>query len=86
MWELGEKNEALRILQQLLTSNPNDNIGARYAIVALLEGYESYEAWEEQFVVEGGYGLDAIAVDEWFNKHAKKYPQEIGWWFEEDEG
>ena len=86
MWEMGEKDEALRVMQQLLASNPNDNIGARYGIVALLEGYEDVQSWEEIFESDSGYGLDAIAVDEWFNKYAKKYPDEIGWWFEmEDE-
>ena len=82
MWEIGEKDEALRVMQQLLASNPNDNIGARYAIVAILEGYEDIYSWEELFESENGYGLDAFAVDEWFEKHAKKYPEEIGWWFE----
>ena len=86
MWEMGEKNEALRVMQQLLASNPNDNIGARYGIVALLEGYDNVQSWEEIFESDSGYGLDGLAVDEWFNKHAKKYPDEIGWWFEmEDE-
>ncbi len=79
MWEMGEKNEALRVMQQLLASNPNDNIGARYGIVALLEGYDNVQSWEEVFESDSGYGLDGLAVDEWFNKHTKKYPDEIGW-------
>lgn len=85
MWEIGEKSEALRVLQQLLASNTNDNIGARYAILALLKGYEDYEAWEEEFESADGYGLDAMGVEKWFNKFAQKYPEELGWWFDEVE-
>jgi len=82
MWKIGEKDEALRVMQQLLASNPNDNIGARYGIVALLEGYEDMQSWEENFVSKSGYGLNALEVEKWFEKHAKKYPEEIGCWFE----
>ena len=85
MWEVGEKDDALRIFQQLLGSNYNDNIGARYAIVALLEGLPSMEAYEDKFRSKGGYGLDAVEVEKWFKKASKKYHEEIGWWFEIEE-
>jgi len=84
LWEIGEKSEALRIFKQLLSSNPNDNIGARYAIVALLEGLPSIQAYEEMFETDEGY-LDATKVENWFEKVSKKYLDEIGWWFELDD-
>ena len=85
VWEIGEKEEALRIFQQLLGSNHNDNIGARYAIVALLEGMPSMQAYEDKFMSKDGY-MDAREVEEWFDKASKKHMSEIGWWFElEDE-
>ena len=85
IWEIGEKDEALHIFQQLLGSNHNDNIGARYAIVALLEGLSSMQAYEDKFMSKDGY-MDAREVEEWFNKASKKHMDEIGWWFElEDE-
>ena len=85
LWEVGEKDEALRIFQQLLASNSNDNIGARYAIVAMMEGMASMQEYEEKFETKDGY-LDANKIEKWFQKTAKKYPNEIGWWFEtEDE-
>jgi len=73
MWEVGEKEDALRIFQQLLGSNYNDNIGARYAIVALLEGLPSMEAYEDKFRSKDGYGLDARKVEKWFEKASNKY-------------
>jgi tetratricopeptide (TPR) repeat protein len=81
MWEVGEKDEALRIFQQLLGSNPNDNIGARYVIVAMLDGMASMREYEEKFETKEGY-LDGNKVEKWFQKAAKKYPDEIGWWFD----
>lgn len=68
---------------QLLKSNVNDNIGARYAIVAMLEGFESMGEYEEKFM--SGFGLDAMAVEEWFNEASKKHKKVIGWWFDEVE-
>ncbi len=81
LWLSNQTNEALAILLQLLKSNPNDNIGARYAIVALLEKYESYEQFEEQFETGDGY-LDGGRVDEWFQTKAKIHKKIIGWWLE----
>ncbi len=83
-WETNNKDEALSIFTQLLASNPNDNIGARYAIVAMLEGMKSMDEYERKFGSKDGY-IDAIKVEKWFEKAAKKYPNEIGWWFEMDD-
>jgi len=77
-----EKNEALNIFKRLLKSNPDDNIGARYSIVALLEGFNSQEEYEEQFKSENGMGLEYEALERWFNKAAQKHMNVIGWWFE----
>ncbi|MDF1880003.1 hypothetical protein JHD50_01595 [Sulfurimonas sp. MAG313] len=82
LWLAGNKNEALAILLQLLKSNPNDNIGARYAILALLENYESYEHFEEEFLNETGEYLDWERQDDWFNKKVKKHPKVLSWWME----
>ncbi len=79
MWSTDSKAEALSIFQQLLKSDTNDNIGARYAIIALLEGYESYEHFEEQFTTESGY-LNAGALNEWFYEKSQKHERVIGWW------
>ncbi len=82
-WENGNKEIALDIFMKLLKSNPNDNIGARYSIVAILEGCESQEAYEEQFEVEDGYGLEYGALEEWFEKSVQKHKDVLGWWLDE---
>ena len=78
--EQGEKLEALKILMQLLHANPEDNIGARYAIVALLEGYATYEDFEKKF--EKDRFWDTVLLNTWFEAHAPKYKAFIGWWLE----
>ncbi len=82
LWMAEHKDNALAILLQLLKSDTGDNIGARYSIIAILEGYESIEHFEEQFESENGMGLDAMAMNEWFDKKAKKHKKVIGWWLE----
>ena len=85
LWMGEDKNVALALLLQLLKSNTRDNVGARYSIVAILEGYESIEYLEEQFATEGGY-MDAIAINEWFNEKVEKHRDVLGWWLDlEDE-
>ncbi len=86
LWMAEDRKAALAILLQLLKSNTRDNIGARYSIVAMLEGYESIEHFEEQFETEGGY-MDAIAVNKWFDEKVEKHRDVLGWWLnmEEDE-
>lgn len=57
---------------ELLKSNHNDNIGARYSIVAILEGFDSQEEYEEQFASGNGMTLEYMAQEEWFEKSALK--------------
>jgi len=73
------KDIALNIFMELLKSNHNDNIGARYSIVAILEGFSSQEKWEEKFESESGIGLEYGAVEEWFYKVTEKHRDVIGW-------
>ena len=86
IWENDEDKEiALNIFMELLKSNHNDNIGARYSIVAILEGFTSQEEYEEQFESESGHGLEYTKLEEWFYKSAQKYKDVIGWWLELEE-
>lgn len=85
VWLNEENDVALGIFTQLLKSNPNDNIGARYSIVALLEGFKSQEDYEEQFVSKEGYGLEYESLEAWFYKGAKKHKDVLGWWLDLEE-
>ena len=81
VWANGEKDTALDILMKLLRSNHNDNIGARYSIVAILEGFNSQQEYEEQFETPEGM-LQYAALEEWFNKSAQKHKDVIGRWLD----
>jgi hypothetical protein len=81
-WELGYIRLSLEIYRKLLASNLNDNIGARYSILAIRLGYEF--DYEELFLPESGpiYGLDAIKINAWFTTNAPKFPGEFVDYFE----
>jgi len=83
LWFLGEKKQATDLMLLLLHSNPGDNIGARYSIVAILEGYASQEDFEEVFS-DGEY-LDWEKQEKWFQEKAQKHLDLLGWWFEMDD-
>jgi len=85
VWANEDKDIALNIFMQLLKSNHNDNIGARYSIVAILEGFNSQEEYEEQFLSESGDSLEYMKLEEWFYKSAQKHKKIIGWWLDLDE-
>ncbi len=87
VWSNDEDKEiALNIFMELLKSNPNDNIGARYSIAAILEGFGSQEEYEEHFESENGMGLEYEALEKWFCESAQKHLDVIGWWLELDNG
>lgn len=80
-----DKEIALNIFMELLKSNHNDNIGSRYSIVAILEGFNSQEEYEEHFASENGMGLEYEALEKWFYESAQKHLNVIGWWLDLDE-
>lgn len=81
LWLNGDIKNALAILRRLLKLNPDDNIGARYVIVAILEGVKSICEFEKMFDIGNG-NLDWEAQEKWFWQTASKYKSEIGWWLE----
>lgn len=80
IWANDDKEIALKMFMELLKSNLNDNIGARYSIVAILEGFNSQEEYEEQFESKDGMGMEYEALEEWFYKSAQKHLDVMGWW------
>lgn len=80
LWELDRPSYALEIFRRLLKSNPNDNIGARYEILAIRMGYEPDYAGKMFPAKMPGY-VDAIKSEDWFRKNSKKFPEEFNWWF-----
>lgn len=80
-WEDGNNDKALELLRSLLRTNPNDNVGARDYILAIRMGFSMY-GFEDRFNKGGYYDMDLTI---WFEEHARKFPDEFGWWFEEME-
>jgi len=83
VWLAGDSKKALAIMLQLLKSNPNDNIGARYYIVAILENYACAEDLDEMF--EEKFKMDAFKIEDWFHKKSQRHQNILGWWFELEE-
>ena len=81
LW-LSDKKSALFIFKRLLRSNPDDNIGARYSIIGILEGFKSQDELEKQFLSKDGEYIDWEKQEEWFLSSAKKHKDVIGWWFD----
>ena len=77
LWRDGKTEEALAVYRKLFRSNLNDNIGARYAIIALrLElPYEEYmrQVWPQPT-------MPAEHINKWFRKYAPKFPEELKEW------
>jgi hypothetical protein len=59
LWSEGKSSEALEIFRSLLRTNPDDNIGARYCILAVRMGLGP--DYEERFLVEPGF-IDAEKI------------------------
>lgn len=82
LWANELKDAAIEQLLLLLKSNTNDNIGARYAIAAIVDGFASLQEYEERFLNPDGYSLDIERLEEWFYGVAKKHKKLLGWWIE----
>ncbi|MFO8019270.1 MAG: hypothetical protein R6U96_11585 [Promethearchaeia archaeon] len=82
-WEEGKTEEALEIFRNLLKSNPKDNIGPRYDILAIKMNLGP--DYEEQFQSSERGFIDASKIYRWFEIHSKKFTEEFGWWWNEME-
>ena len=85
MWRMEDKKQAVTLMQQLLRANPGDHIGARYYIVAILEGFESEEEFEINFMKEDEEYLDWQQQERWFQEKVMKHRKELGWWLDMEE-
>ncbi len=76
-WDQDHIRLSLEIYRKLLASNLNDNIGARYSILAIRLGYGS--EYEALFLPDSGpiFGLDAKKMDAWFDANAPKFSNEF---------
>ena len=68
------QEEAKEIYSQLLRVNPNDNAGARYPLLALLEGM-NYAEYDSGFLGENEHDV----FEKWFVRASKKHPEFDAW-------
>jgi len=80
LWDQEKTDEALEMFRKLLRTNPSDNAGVRFYILAIRLNM-SLEEFEKKFD-KGGFYL-ATEIDGWFEENSKKFPDEFEWWWEE---
>ena len=83
-WGNNDIECALDLFRKLLRTNPGDNPGVRFYILAIRMGI-SFEKFEKQFSRDGFYHTDLL---DWFEENYPKFPDEFDWWekaVEEDE-
>ncbi|OQX73758.1 MAG: hypothetical protein B6D59_04490 [Campylobacteraceae bacterium 4484_4] len=76
LWLVGRKGEAKELLQKLLKADPEDHIGARFAIAAIDEGYESLYAFEMEFTNREA-GVDPEAMEGWYRRRGERYQASV---------
>jgi tetratricopeptide (TPR) repeat protein len=79
-WKRGFIEEPLAIFRKLLRTNPRDNQGARYNILAIRMGL-AFDEWEKPFEItrDGKISLDAGKLSNWFDENAPKFEDEFKW-------
>ncbi len=76
LWENKKIDNALDLFRKLLKTNPGDNVGARYYILAIRMNM-SFEEFENRFNKEGYYDME---LSDWFDENYKRFPEEFDWW------
>jgi len=79
LWENKKIDDALDLFRKLLKTNPNDNVGARYYILAIRMKI-SFEEFEKRFNKGGYYDME---LSDWFYENYKRFPDEFDWWDED---
>lgn len=74
-WVRQNNETALYLFRNLYRSNPNDNIGARYNILALR--MELGPHFYEQFRDEEVGGISVMLQEKWFQENKKLFPEEF---------
>ncbi len=75
-WENREWQQALDLLRLLIITNPNDNVAARYYILAIRMGF-TFSGFEDRFNKGGYYDQE---LSDWFDEHVHRFTDEFDWW------
>lgn len=80
-WDKGNEDKAIDLFRKLLKTNPCDNVGARFYILAI-RMHLSLDEFQKRFD-KGGYYDDKL--NEWFYENYHKFPDEFADWEKEIE-
>jgi len=75
-WVSNDTECAITIFRNLLKTNPGDNPGVRFYILAIRMGI-SFRQFEKRFNRGGFYHTD---LHDWFEENYQKFPDEFDWW------
>jgi tetratricopeptide (TPR) repeat protein len=75
-WGSNDTEYALNLFRNLLKTNPGDNPGVRFYILAIRMGI-GFRQFEKRFNRGGFYHTD---LHDWFEENYRKFPDEFGWW------
>jgi len=75
-WGSNDTECALDLFRNLLRTNPGDNPGVRFYILAIRMGM-SFKKFEKRFNRGGFYHTDLF---DWFEENYRKFQDEFGWW------
>jgi len=78
-WKEDRIDSALDLFRKLLHSNPNDNLGVRYFILAIRKNIK-FSEFDEWFNKKGFYTNE---IDHWFYNNYLLFPEEFEWWEKE---
>lgn len=80
-WKGGTIESALDLFRKLLRSNPNDNFGIRYFILAIRKNM-TFSEFDEWFNKNGFYTSE---INHWFYNNYLLFPEDFDWWEKEIE-
>lgn len=77
LWLIGKTTPAIELFKYLMRSNPNDNIGARYSLLAVLEKIP-FRNYRLDFLDENAR-CSSNEQEKWFEENYKKHPFIKSW-------
>ena len=75
-WEEDTIESALDLFRKLFRSNPNDNLGIRYFILAIRKNI-TFSEFDDWFNKNGFYTSE---IDYWFYNNYLLFPEDFEWW------
>lgn len=78
LWRGGRGEGALALFRKLLRMDPEDNVGARFYILALRMGMTFQEFGRRFYSKEGE--IFNVKLGDWFVQNYTQFPEDFEWW------